>query len=1022
MKLPDNDLQFAEMAFRHSKDGIAFLSVQDGAWSAMNPAFRRLCGWIAESGGPETGGQGPFLGGGDDPESLQRLLKAESPLRHGLTLLKADGAAVRIDCLLTLLEEDGHATIMVQAFPDSLQEFPIALDEDLYELIVENTRDLVSCSTPDGTILYIAPSCKEILGYEVHEMIGRNRREFYHEREAREMANGDMFDVNRSFVRRTRHKDGRFIWMESYFKVLDLPDGRQRILTYARDVSAMKRYEEMLQTVFDMARIGAWQWDVISNQMSFSEETRAMYEGRLPLSAPASDAIIDALNIESDASEDIKQFLRLGASNPGTPREWEYPVSLPDGSIRYVYSQCVPRVDESGRPYHYTGFVQDVTEQKLLEKRLQESEQQYKSLFENSPQAVYSMNCQGDYLTANANLEKLTGYSMEELIGNYWGPLVPEEYLDKTLRHFGLACQGEPQSYDLKIRHKEGHELEINTINIPIIVDGEVVGVYGLSQDITERKRHLEQIEKLGYQYTLILNAVSEGILGVDVDGASVFMNPAAAAMLGLSHPDIAGRSYLDMIEQTRADGTPYRSEHSPIHQAIRGGQPYRSQETVLWRRDGSSFLAECSVTPILDRGEHKGSVIVFRDITGEKEIIRAKESAEEADRAKSEFLAIMSHELRTPMNGIMGMADLLASTELDEEQNGYAQTIIESGDALLRILNEVLDFSKIEAGKMELDLEPFQIRETVADVADLFRASARAKGISLELGFPAELPSLVIGDSGRIRQVLANLIGNAVKFTDEGSVTVSVSLQASDQASCMVEFSVRDTGIGIPLDKQSLLFQSFSQLHPAINRKYGGTGLGLAICRKLVELMSGSIGVESVQDEGSVFSFVLRFALPQTEDSELLQTEHSGAPHPETPLAANSYPGIKALVVDDNSVNRSLLRTILSKMGCLADTAGNGAEALSILERQRYDIVFMDLQMPVMDGLEAASAIRRRLPLGRQPAIAAVTAFAQESDKKICADAGMDDFISKPVFASEVARVLSRLAAGEIGSRAGDE
>ncbi len=1007
------------MAFRHSKDGIAFLSLRDGAWSAMNPAFRRLCGWSAESGSPE--GRGHALGGGDDPGSLKRMLEAQSPLQHSLTLSQADGSSIRIDCLLTLLEEDQDAYIMIQSSSDSRLELPHALDEDLYELIVENTRDLVSCSTPEGTILYVAPSIREILGYEVHELIGHNRKEFYHEQEAGQMAAGGMFDENRTFVRRTRHKDGRFIWMETYFKVLDMPDGRQRILTFARDVSAMKRYEEMLQTVFDMARIGAWQWDVISNRMSFSEETRSMYEGRLPLSAPASDEIIDALRIGSDAAEDIKLFLKRRADNPGTSREWEYPVSLPDGTNRYVYSKCVPRVDESGRPYHYTGFVQDITEQKLLEKRLQESEQQYKSLFENSPQAVYSMNLQGDYLTANANLEKLTGYSLEELLGNHWAPIVPDEYMDKTLFHFGQACKGHPQSYDLKIRHKDGYELEINTINIPIIVDGEVVGVYGLSEDITERKRHLEQIEKLGYQYTLILNAVSEGILGVDVDGASVFMNPAAASMLGLSHPDIGGRSYLDMIEQTRADGTPYRSEHSPIHQAIRGGQPYLSQETVLWRRDGSSFLAECSVTPILDRGEHKGSVIVFRDITGEKEIIRAKESAEEADRAKSEFLAIMSHELRTPMNGIMGMADLLASTELDEEQSGYAQTIIESGDALLRILNEVLDFSKIEAGKMELELEPFHIRETVADVADLFRGSARAKGISLELDFPDELPYSVIGDSGRIRQVLANLIGNAVKFTDAGFVKVSASLQVSDQASCLVEFSVKDTGIGIALDKQSLLFQSFSQLHPAINRKYGGTGLGLAICRKLVELMSGSIGVESVEGEGSVFSFVLRFALPQAEDHELLQPERSGAAHAEPLLAANSYPGIKALVVDDNSVNRSLLKTILAKMGCLPDTAGNGAEALSILERKRYDIVFMDLQMPVMDGLEAASAIRRRLPLGRQPAIAAVTAFAQESDKKICADAGMDDFISKPVFAAEVARVLSRLATGAIGTRSTD-
>ncbi|MFD2882206.1 PAS domain S-box protein [Paenibacillus rhizoplanae] len=284
---------------------------------------------------------------------------------------------------------------------------------------------------------------------------------------------------------------------------------------------------------------------------------------------------------------------------------------------------------------------------------------------------------------------------MEELLGNYFGPLVADKDIQKTLHHFTLASQGEPQSYDLTLIHKDGHPVEINTINIPIVVDHQVVGVYGISRDITDHIRYTEQIEKLSNDYTLILNAVSEGIFGLDNEGRVTFINPAGAHMLGFECDEIAGHPYLDPIQQTALDGNHYRPEESPLMRAVRAGEAHQSLDAVLWRKDGSSFLAEYQVTPLFDKGERKGAVVVFRDTTGEKEIIRAKELAEKADQAKSEFLAIMSHELRTPMNGIMGMTDLLSETELTEEQRGYAQIISESSTSLLYILNEILDFSK---------------------------------------------------------------------------------------------------------------------------------------------------------------------------------------------------------------------------------------------------------------------------------------------------------------------------------------
>ncbi len=532
-----------------------------------------------------------------------------------------------------------------------------------------------------------------------------------------------------------------------------------------------------------------------------------------------------------------------------------------DGS--YIWLETTSRYiyDEAGNVQEILATARDITERKEFELKLKENEQRYKSLFEYNPSAVYSMSLQGDYLTANSNLERLTGYTLEELIGMYFGPVVHEKDIERTLHHFKLASQGYPQSYDLTLIHKDGHEIEINTVNIPIVVDDNVVGVYGISRDITERIRYLAEIEKLSREYTLILNSVSEGIFGVDTDGTVTFINPAGAMMLDFEYGGRMGQPYMYNIRQTASAGLTSPSGESPLMRAVSEGIAYQSKDDVIWRRDGSSFLAEYQVTPLLDKGEHKGAVVVFRDITDEKEIIRAKESAEKADQAKSEFLAVMSHELRTPMNAIIGMSDLLSGTELDEEQRSYSDIISKSSASLLTILNEILDFSKIEAGKMMLNHEPICLQSLLDSVTDLFSAKAKEKGIRLSCYVEEEVPDLLMGDAARLRQVLINLVSNAVKFTEEGSVLIRVEKDPLSRPGISVlKFHVTDTGIGIPQDKRNLLFQAFSQLHSAINRKYGGTGLGLAICKKLVELMGGAIAMEERPEGGSDFYFTLQF------------------------------------------------------------------------------------------------------------------------------------------------------------------
>jgi PAS domain S-box-containing protein len=556
-------------------------------------------------------------------------------------------------------------------------------------------------------------------------------------------------------------------------------------------------------------------------------------------------------------------------------------------------------------------------------------------------------------------------------------------------------------------------------------VDGKVVGAYGIASDIRERKQYIEQIERLSYRHSLILGSVSEGLFMLDQEGRAIFLNPAAERMLGYGLEEFVGRSSHDVIHHTRADGTPYSRESNPITRTIADGLARSMNDEVFWRKDGTSFLVEYRVNPIVDDGRIVGAVVVFNDVTGEREIRAAKENAERADRAKSEFLAMMSHEIRTPMNGILGMTDLLLETGLTEEQQEYAEIIHSSGETLLRILNDILDFSKIEAGKLVLEDELFDLAGTIAMTIDLFKPRAEQKGLELICTVAPEVPGAVVGDATRFRQVLTNLVGNAIKFTEQGSVTVSVDVRqghqgAGGEASKLLRITVEDTGIGIPADKLKHLFQSFSQLHPALSRTYGGTGLGLAITKRLVELMGGVISVDSIEGKGSIFRFEMELhgdicspAGDQDADAELpanraARTVWQSLPKSRYAAHMEADSGrLRILLAEDHPVNQQLFLRVLDRLGYAADVVHNGVEAVEMILKQPYDLVFMDIQMPVMDGIKATGLIRQLLPENKLPVIVALTAHARREDRDMCLTAGMDDYVSKPIQMDEIRRVF---------------
>ncbi|MFN8651640.1 MAG: ATP-binding protein [Gemmatimonadales bacterium] len=432
--------------------------------------------------------------------------------------------------------------------------------------------------------------------------------------------------------------------------------------------------------------------------------------------------------------------------------------------------------------------------------------------------------------------------------------------------------------------------------------------------------------------------------------------------------------------------------------------QPFRWLGAHLGEMRRTNTLARLPEGP---RPAKDWSLLIeqFNALADEREsatraLATARDEALEATRAKSEFLANMSHEIRTPMNAIIGFSDLLKQTELSEEQREYTGLVVGAAESLLHIINQILDLSKVEAGKVVLEEVPFNLHRLVGEAMMLFAPRARERGVALRTSIAPDVPRTVVGDAGRVRQVLINLIGNALKFTEQGEVLLAV--EAVPGSGGLVRFRVKDSGIGIPPEKLAAVFEKFTQADASTTRRYGGTGLGLAIVREIVKLMQGEVAVESTVGSGSTFSFTARLPLAESEDA-------AAEPEPEQ-APAISVGGWRVLVVDDNEVNRMVARAYLQRLGCEIEVVAGGVEAVERVRRGGLDLVFMDVQMPEVDGFEATRRIRALpAPAGRTRVVA-MTANAMQGDRERCLAAGMDDYVSKPIREPELVAALRRI------------
>lgn len=514
-----------------------------------------------------------------------------------------------------------------------------------------------------------------------------------------------------------------------------------------------------------------------------------------------------------------------------------------------------------------------------------------------------------------------------------------------------------------------------------------------------------ELIDKKTSLQTL-LDSVAEGIYGLDAAGNCIFVNKSFLRILEYENEsEILGKNMHHLIHHSHANGTLYPIEECKIFKANDAHKSVHIDDEVFWKRDRTPVDVEYWSYPMLKDGAFVGSVATFLDIQerilNQKELIAAKEAAEASARGKAEFLATMSHEIRTPMNGVLGMLGLLDQSKLDSTQKHHVHVAISSATSLLGLINDILDFSKIEAGKMDLEMLEFDIKNELQDFVESLEYKAYESGLKLTLDTTEITYPNIITDPGRLRQILTNIVGNSMKFTQQGEVKITVSLTREDTTHGRLFIDVSDTGIGIQTDKIATLFEPFTQADGSTTRKYGGTGLGLSIVKKLCELLGGSIRAASEPGHGSTFSVNLAVELGsdqvivQNTTQEMEDTYKENIPWP---------PKTRILLVEDNATNQLVAQGMLESIGLQCDIAANGLEALEAIrlsnDTQTYTIVLMDCQMPEMDGYDATRAIRagKAGEENKQLPIVAMTANAMQGDREKCTDAGMNDYISKPI------------------------
>jgi two-component system, sensor histidine kinase and response regulator len=642
---------------------------------------------------------------------------------------------------------------------------------------------------------------------------------------------------------------------------------------------------------------------------------------------------------------------------------------------------------------------------------LEQREARFRLLFANNPLPmwVYDRGTMR-FLEVNDAAVSHYGYAREEFLRMNLLDIRPPEDIPLIWREVQRREPGYRESGPWRHRLKDGQIIQVQIASHFMEWNGYRATLV-VAQDVTERKRGELALRATEELFRTAFEDAPFGMCLTALDGRFLQANAALCQMLGytqqelmagawqqITHPEDVQKSQQAALQLMGNPAASVELEKRYIH---RWGN-------VVWAR-----LKISSVTNTLQKASHY--ITHIEDVTerkrAEEELVKAKNAAEAASRAKSEFLANMSHEIRTPMNGIIGMTELALDTELTPEQRDYLKTVRTSAESLLTIINDILDFSKIEAGKFTLIKAEFNLAGTIQEVMHMMEVPAQEKGLELRYENRTAMPARVLGDPGRLRQVVVNLLGNAIKFTATGGVTLSVLEASQERQGLTLHVAVFDTGIGIAPEWQDRIFDAFVQADGSDTRCHGGTGLGLSICSRLVGFMGGRMWVESELGHGSAFHFTAHLGVPEAVGANGQAVAE--APRNPAPVSAGRH--LHILLAEDNVVNQKVAARFLEKQGHSVEVTPNGVDALAALERDKFDMVLMDVQMPVMNGYDATQAIRaHERETHEHIPIVALTAHAMKGDRENCLKAGMDDYIGKPIHPRELRAVLERWGGAE--------
>lgn len=640
----------------------------------------------------------------------------------------------------------------------------------------------------------------------------------------------------------------------------------------------------------------------------------------------------------------------------------------------------------------------DIQLRKRAEAELKSSEIKYRKLIEDAGVVMFTTNTDGHFTFISNRVTTLTGYQKEELTGKSFSILIPLNWVEKINTFYQEQFKNRTAQTitEFPIITKSGEEKWVEQTSA-ILYDDEdhIQGLQCMVKDIDEKRQMQMQLEKSEYRFESILANSSSLIYIKDLEGKYLLINRQFESVFHISNADIIGKTDYDFNEKEAADR--YTEADRKV---IETRSPIETEEIII-NPDGVHYYLIIKFLLLNNENEVFGLCGIATDISqrvrNEQELEEARKIAENAEKLQEQFLANMSHDIRTPLNGIIGMTGLLKGTPLNSEQNEFTDAISQSAGTLLVLINDILDLSKIKAGMLNIESIPFRLRDIISTATYTLKQKAAENGVGFHIAIDPNIPAVLKGDPYRLSQILNNLVGNAVKFTDSGEISVSVLRETSGEEIIRVKFSVKDSGIGIPPDRLDVVFENFAQSGNDTARRYGGTGLGLAIVKQLVSLQGGDIHVESVLNKGSQFYFTIPYIICNADEIQptpKLDTEYA--------LPSGELEGYRLLITEDDPVNQKMISAILKKAGVQADMAGNGREMIDYLQsNQHYDLILSDIHMPEMDGYEAANFIRKNLHLDIP--ILAMTATVMQGEKENCLHAGMNDFISKPFSIQEL-------------------